>query len=282
MASDWDKKTKRNRTETGIVSAYECVGFSVTASTDARWSESVCLKTFLICAWETWCQCRMNTVPSTLWLTLLFASTLHDLLPSAFASSTRWRNHCCVTVVDLLLLLTIDSRREDLMRTNPDFHLQSILHSVVKNKLWSVLRSHFSRAVREINMMWWCKGADGFDHYPNSLQIILLVTSLDLSVSYLNTVWEDFIIEPSAVMWTCETRLRGLPTLPRKINWSSHITSLSTFLPSHSPCFLWSLCDDSVHTGCIILHSHIDGSVSLSVTQRCAPESRWDPAHSYK
>lgn len=99
---------------------------------------------------------------------------------------------------------------------------------------------------------------EGVDHYPGSLQIILHVTLLDFCCHV-------------------DMRLRGLPTLPRKINWSSHITSLSTFLPSHSPCFLWSACDDSVHTGCIILHSHIDRSVSLSVTQ-----PHWDPAHSDK
>lgn len=62
---------------------------------------------------------------------------------------------------------------------------------------------------------------------------------------------------------SCGRRLGGLPTLPRKINWSSHVTSLSAVLPSHGARFPPSACDASVHR-----HSHIRGSVSLSVTRR--------------
>lgn len=54
------------------------------------------------------------------------------------------------------------------------------------------------------------------------------VTSLDPSASGSKYTSRGFHYWD----WSC---LRGLPTLPREINWSSHITSLSTFLPSHSP-----------------------------------------------
>lgn len=127
---------------------------------------------------------------------------------------------------------------------------------------------------------WFSTWTDGADHYPDSLHIILHVTSLDPSVSGSKYSLRGFHYWDFCCH--ADMRLRGLPTLPRKINWSSHITSLSTFLPSHSPCFLWSMCDDSFHTGCIILHSHIDGSVSLSVTQRRAQEPHWDLPHSDK
>lgn len=46
----------------------------------------------------------------------------------------------------------------------------------------------------------------------------------------------------SAVRWPL--RLRGPPTLPAEINWSQHITFLSTFLPSHCPVS----CSESVMT----------------------------------
>lgn len=85
----------------------------------------------------------------------------------------------------------------------------------------------------------------------------------------INTVWEDFIIETSAVTQTCETCLRGLPTLPRKINWSSHITSLSTFLP-FPMVRLWWLCPYRLHYSTFSLR-WICQSICLTVMCPGAP-----------
>lgn len=62
------------------------------------------------------------------------------------------------------------------------------------------------------------------------IRIVRHVTSPAPSVSRSKSNLRAFHYETSAVMWP---RLRGLPTLPGEINWSSHITSLSTFLLSH-------------------------------------------------
>lgn len=49
---------------------------------------------------------------------------------------------------------------------------------------------------------------------------------------------------PLRLLCSGPPRLRGLPTLPGRINWSQHITFLSTFLPSHCP----ASCSASVMT----------------------------------
>lgn len=75
--------------------------------------------------------------------------------------------------------------------------------------------------------------------------------------------------------WQVAPRLRGLPTLPGEINWSQHITFLSTFLPSHRPVS----CSASVMTPSTeVRRFYILTSVDLSarLSHSGAPKPRRD------
>lgn len=90
-----------------------------------------------------------------------------------------------------------------------------------------------SQTARKINKVRRCRGPDGADHYPGSRRSTSRVTSAHSGESGCKYNWRGFHYWDFSchadVKW--ETRLRGFLTLPGKINWSSHISSLSEFQP---------------------------------------------------
>lgn len=130
-----------------------------------------------------------------------------------------------------------------------------------------VLWACFPPAGGEINTRRW-----RFDHYPS-----ILPPRWPAAPPNQIRLERISLLRPlcNVDMWNRSQR----PSHPARKNKLVLAHNLLIYIPAvtSSRC-LPSLCDDSVRTGCIILHSHIDGSVSRSVTQHRAPGPRWDPA----
>lgn len=230
------------------------------------------------------CQHPASTAPQT--LCCLCSAWSPPISLCSFAWSTRRRSHCCVMAADLFLLPQKIHRRQDLIKRKktraltvaPDNPTAAMFVSCTNTCPPSTVCSAHTRGLCSEKQTWRgnVKGVRGLIIIQAACRSSYMSPSWTRATPDLNTVWEDFIIETCAVV--C---LRGLPTLPRKINWSSHITSLSTFLPTHSPFPMervWWLRPYRLYYS-TFSHRWICQSICHPAS---VPEPRWDLPHSDK